>query len=259
MIQDDTFKVVWEDSMCDEIGRLAQGRNKTGLKGTNTTHFIPYVNIPQNRRQDITYPRIAVDYRPQKEEPNRTRITVGGNQINYPYNVTTQTAEILGSTSLSTLHKAIRKGYLKSWPGLTTTNVTQHIQFKDATMKGHLDHVRKNLRSTTTTNTECKEIEAEHKTHFAFAAVKEIGKIYTDQTGAFPVLSSRGHRYIFILYHYDTNAILTEPLKNRTANEIHRAHANLVQYLQQRGYSPTMHWLDNEASQLIKNYDTSEK
>ena len=126
----------------------------------------------------------------------------------------------LGSPSLSTLHKAIRKGYLKSWPGLTTTNVTQHIQFNDATMKGHLDHVRKNLRSTTTTNTECKEIEAEHKTHFAFAAVKEIGKNHTDQTGAFPVLSSRGYRYIFILYHYDTNAILTEPLKTERQTKL---------------------------------------
>ena len=94
LIKDPRYKATWEDSMCDEIGRLAQGRDKTGLVGTNTFNFIPFSNIPKDRRKDITYPRIVVDYRPQKEKPNRTRITVGGNRINYPYPVTTQTAEI---------------------------------------------------------------------------------------------------------------------------------------------------------------------
>jgi hypothetical protein len=34
-----------------------------------------------------------VDYRPQKEEPNRTRLTVGGNLIDYPGDVSTPTAD----------------------------------------------------------------------------------------------------------------------------------------------------------------------
>ena len=80
---------MWEDSICNEIGRLAQGRDDTGLKGTNTIKFIPFNMIPLERKKDITYPRIVVDYRPQKEKPHRTRITVGGNQINYPFAVTT--------------------------------------------------------------------------------------------------------------------------------------------------------------------------
>ena len=54
----------------------------------------------------------------------------------------------LGSPTISTLMQAIRNGYLKTWPGLTGNNVTKHIDFNDATMKGHLDRVRKNLRST---------------------------------------------------------------------------------------------------------------
>ena len=94
LIQDPKYKQVWEDSMCDEFGRLAQGRATTGLEGTDTFHFIPFDTIPHARRKDITYPRIVVDYRPQKEKLNRTRITVGGNRINYPYTVTTQTAEL---------------------------------------------------------------------------------------------------------------------------------------------------------------------
>jgi hypothetical protein len=35
-----------------------------------------------------------VDYRPQKEDLNRVRITVGGNLINYPGELTTRTADL---------------------------------------------------------------------------------------------------------------------------------------------------------------------
>ena len=77
--------------MSNEIGRLAQGNNK--VKGTNTMFFITYDDIPFDRRKDITYARIVVDFRPQKNEKERTRITVGGNLIHYPGNVSTKTAE----------------------------------------------------------------------------------------------------------------------------------------------------------------------
>ena len=41
------------------------------------------------------------------------------------------------------------------------------------------------------------------------------GRIATEQTGEFPVVSSQGNRYIFILYNYDRNSILAEPMKSR--------------------------------------------
>ena len=73
---------------------MAQGREKTNLPGTNTIVFTKYENIPLNRRRDITYGRIVVDFRPNKDDPYRTRMTVGGNLINYPDVVTTKTAEL---------------------------------------------------------------------------------------------------------------------------------------------------------------------
>ena len=36
-----------------------------------------------------------VDYRPQKEDPNRVCITVGGNSIAYPHELTTRTANLI--------------------------------------------------------------------------------------------------------------------------------------------------------------------
>lgn len=61
--------------------------------------------IPKDRT--VTYARIVVDYRPQKADPNRVRITVGGNLIDYPGELTTRTADmttakILWNSVLST-------------------------------------------------------------------------------------------------------------------------------------------------------------
>eukprot|EP00804_Cyclotella_cryptica_P013526 CCRYP_017242-RB/>CCRYP_017242-RB protein AED:0.48 eAED:0.48 QI:0/0/0/1/1/1/2/0/137 len=46
-------------------------------------------NIPKDRT--VTYGRVVVDYRPQKGDPNRVRITAGGNLIkDYPGELTTR-------------------------------------------------------------------------------------------------------------------------------------------------------------------------
>ena len=57
--------------------------------------------------QVITYARIVVDYRPQKEDPNRARITAGTKLIQYPGELTTRTADmrtskIMWSSTIST-------------------------------------------------------------------------------------------------------------------------------------------------------------
>ena len=48
--------------------------------------------IPKDRT--VTYGRIVVDYQPQKGDPNRVRITAGGNLIDYPDKLTTRTADL---------------------------------------------------------------------------------------------------------------------------------------------------------------------
>ena len=48
----------------------------------------------------VTYARIVVDYRPQKDDPNRVSITAGGNFISYPFELTTRTADLTTSKLL---------------------------------------------------------------------------------------------------------------------------------------------------------------
>ena len=85
---------LWEESNCEEIGRLAQGYLPRMPKGTDTVHFIHYNDIPDDRKKDVTYLRIVSTDRPQKAQPRRVRWTCGGDRINYPHDVSTKTADI---------------------------------------------------------------------------------------------------------------------------------------------------------------------
>ena len=79
--------------MAKELGRLVQGWKET--KGTNTIEFMSHDEIAKiPRGKVVTYARIVVDFRPQKEDPNQVQITAGGNLIDYPHELTTRTADL---------------------------------------------------------------------------------------------------------------------------------------------------------------------
>ncbi len=89
-------KEAWTNEMTIELGNIAQGNKVTNTPGTNNVFFLDHTaikNIPTNRK--LTYACIVVDYGPQKPDPNSVRITVDGNLIEYPHEVTTQTADLV--------------------------------------------------------------------------------------------------------------------------------------------------------------------
>jgi hypothetical protein len=92
LIKLDTQKELWTTSYANELGRLTQGIRD--IPGTNTMFFIHRTEVPKDRQSDITYGRIMVALRPQKTEPARTRLTVGGNLIAYPGEVATPTSDL---------------------------------------------------------------------------------------------------------------------------------------------------------------------
>jgi hypothetical protein len=89
--KDPATSKLWTRSFANELGRLAQGAGDR-LKGTNTCFFIPKSAVPHG--WTVTYGRIVVSLRPQKAEVERTRLTVGGNLIDYPGDVSTKTANL---------------------------------------------------------------------------------------------------------------------------------------------------------------------
>lgn len=69
-----------------EFDHIAQGHNATNTLGTHNIFFLDHEtikNIPTDRK--ITYACIIVDYRLQKPDPNRVRITVSRNVIKYSH------------------------------------------------------------------------------------------------------------------------------------------------------------------------------
>ena len=88
------YQQIWNASYFNMLGRLFQviGKGSKGpknqhIEGTDTFRVICYDNAPLDRRKAISYTKVVCEYRAQKADPNRTRITVGGNQICYPGDV----------------------------------------------------------------------------------------------------------------------------------------------------------------------------
>ena len=82
----------WQHSSANEFGQLAQGVGGH-ISGTETLKFIQYHEMLKNRR--LTYARFVCEVWPQKTEKDRTRLTVGGNLIDYPDPVTTRTCDLV--------------------------------------------------------------------------------------------------------------------------------------------------------------------
>jgi hypothetical protein len=142
--------------------------------------------------------------------------------------------------------------------GLNEHSVETYLSKSTSTAKGHLNQQRQNARTTKIKGAQLLESETDQdheiKTQFVYATTIDAGQIYTDQTGRFLVVSSKGNKYIMILYDYDSNAILAKPIKDRTAPELLKAFQFMEQELVARGLKPKLMKLDKEASKLLKDY-----
>jgi hypothetical protein len=81
------YKDVWTKSFGIEIRRLATT--------TETIFFVKKVKIPNDRKGNETYARIVYVYCDGKKDKYRTRITMGGNLVNYPGDCRTPRANLL--------------------------------------------------------------------------------------------------------------------------------------------------------------------
>ena len=169
------------------------------------------------------------------------------------------------SPTLSTLEKALQKGYIKNIPGFTATTLKKHPPQSAAMIKGHLDQSRQNVRSTKNINNDDNEdddlyplqltLPNDDQANYCYATIfSQSGKMYSDQTGNFFQASSKGNLLVMILYDYDSNAILAEPIKNRKAETILAAYEKMHRFLKSKGMKPKIQVLDNECSQQLKEY-----
>ena len=98
--------------------------------------------------------------------------------------------------------KAIKAGYYNTWPGLTYGNVSKYCPAAVPTTKGHMTQVRQGVRSTKPKGTVTKQQEEDEEPkpdgtgppendsgNSLTVKVIHQNKLYTDDTGRFPVKS----------------------------------------------------------------------
>ncbi len=87
LIKHPKYKTTWSQSFRKEIRQLATT--------TATIVFINKYQIPEDRQGDITYGRIVCDMHKGEKDKHCTRLTMGGNLINYPGDCGTPMANLL--------------------------------------------------------------------------------------------------------------------------------------------------------------------
>jgi hypothetical protein len=95
LVKDPILRDIWTKAFGKEFGNLAQGDKHTKTQGTDSIFVLSPAaikTIPLDRI--FTYANIVIDYGPQKLDPNRVRITAGGNLIEYSGELTTRTADL---------------------------------------------------------------------------------------------------------------------------------------------------------------------
>ena len=160
---------------------------------------------------------------------------------------------------------------------MTTNLISKHLPKSIATTLGHQDQEAKNLHSTKvspighapvatsldpSSDATTSAIDSDlapplespsHQLCVMLFAKQDLLKSYSDQTGRFPIPSSQGNHYIFVLYHHDTNSIHAQAIPNRQAASIRKAWETTHKRLVQQGHAPNLHILDNECSQDLKD------
>jgi hypothetical protein len=90
LMKDPRLQPLWKRGFGSECRRLFQGIRD--IPETDTCFFIKLTNIPKDRK--ITFGKIVCDYKRNKKEKERVRLTVGGDRLDYYGDVATSTADI---------------------------------------------------------------------------------------------------------------------------------------------------------------------
>jgi hypothetical protein len=202
----------------------------------------------------------------------------------------------LCNPKISTLLKAIRRGFLKGCPNLTETLVLKYLNPSLAAAKGHMKCPRHGIRSTRPKqgggavvrlepvpqiappvlplfkpdiispyhgpaygtqqgpNVIADDGDESIANIFCFEAFADIhsGIIYHDLTGSFPFMSFDGSVCFFVLYHYESNAILATPFAGLDDVSIFNACKKYFKDLTAKRFKPKLNVMDNQATKHIK-------
>ena len=112
---------------------------------------------------------------------------------------------------------------------------------------GHLKMRIKGLQSTKETPSDT-DLEDKIKRNIVFCttvdpSTAKEAKIYSDICGRFTTTSSRGNKYIYAIYVYEYNSILTTATNNISDKEMIRSFTSLTEDLKIQGINPGLYFM----------------
>jgi len=121
----------------------------------------------------------------------------------------------------------------------------------------HLAQQRQNVRSTkpkqpTSLQIVCPPPPDATPSNQVFVMTQPLSKLFTDDTGRFPVRARSGNQYVMIAFHADGNLILQQAFKSKSNRHRIAAYNAIMTRLAARGLSVDLQILDNEASSAYK-------
>ncbi len=265
---------------------------------------LPIAPAPTNLRPQISVPSNAHDVMPRAIAAFTHSVRTHVNAVRFAH-------QSLGNPTISTLLKAVQRGFLKRCPNMTEKLILKYLNPSPATAKGHMKRPRHGIRSTTPRgmriesprrfedstianndetmplpeaiadealvdnsvdawdfpdfpHTAPANLIADDESNpsianvFAYGAFadKQSGVVYHDLTGSFPFMSLDGSVCFFVLYHYESNSILAEPIKGLDDKTIFEAYKKF-HLLLDKDYLVKLNVMDNQAMKYIKQFLTA--
>ena len=167
----------------------------------------------------------------------------------------------MGYPCTSTLCKAITAGYFKGWPGLTAARVRRFIKVVEETEMGHMNQQHQCTQSTKpipinpNTMEELPQLPNNDRNHHVYMTITDLdGKLYSNQTGRFPITSNRSNCYVVIFYAVDGNYIKAYPIKSYHRSQLLKAYDDVYAFLIVRGHQTQLQNMGNETSKDVENF-----
>jgi hypothetical protein len=163
----------------------------------------------------------------------------------------------LGFPVKQTWLNAIKASNCDTFEGLTYSNAAKYCPDADKTIMGHLAQQRQNIQSTKAKPTSPPPLAVlpppiEAPSNQVFVVTKPLSKLFTNDTGRFPVRARSGNQYVMIAFHANDNLILQQAFKSKSDHHRIAAYNTIMMHLAAQGLSVDLQILDNEASAAFK-------
>jgi hypothetical protein len=167
----------------------------------------------------------------------------------------------LGFPVKQTWLEAIKAVNFEFLDGLTYSNTARYCPDADKTIMGHLAQQHQNVWSTKAPPSvpdqspllSAKAPQASTlPSNEVYIRIYPIGKLYTDDTGWFPIKARSGNQYVMNAYHVNGNIILQKAFKSRSNTHRIAAYNTIMTCLAAQGLSVNLQIMDNKSSAAYK-------